>query len=153
MSTPPRVPESVLRGSLGQVLFRAARLYNEAAIARIQAREPRLRTAHTLLFPHLGPAGVRPTELARRLGISKQAVGPLLDDLVAWGMVERAPDPRDGRATVVRLTAAGGSAILDGLQVLHEIEGDLRRELGDDALDALHRTLLAVTDVLEPPTG
>jgi len=143
------VPESVLRGSLGQVLFRAARLYNEAAIQAVQRREPRLRVAHTLLFPHLGGAGIRPTELARRLGISKQAVGPLLDDLVGWGMLERTADPRDGRATVVRLTEAGGAAILDGLAVLRDIEAGLRADLGDATVDTLHTTLLQVTDTLE----
>ncbi len=147
MST--RVPESTLRGSLGQSLFRAARLYNEAAIAKVQTREPRLRLAHTLLFPHLGGAGIRPTELARRLGISKQAVGPLVDDLVGWGMLERTADPHDGRATVVRLTEAGGAAILDGLSVLREVEAGLRADLGDAAIDTLHTTLLQVTDALE----
>lgn len=146
--TDPKVPEAVLRGSVGQVLFRAARLYNEAAIARVQAREPRLRLAHTSLFPHLSAKGVRPTELARRLGISKQAVGPLVDDLVSWGMLERAPDPTDGRANVVRLTDAGGAAILDGLAVLGEVEAELRAALGNEPIDTLHRTLLHVTDTL-----
>lgn len=144
----PRVPEGVLRASVGQVLFRAARLYNEAAVARVRAREPRLRLAHTTLFPHLTTEGVRPTALARRLGVTKQAVGPLVDDLVSWGMLERVPDPADGRATVVRLTAAGGAAILDGLAVLGEVEAELRAALGDAEIDTLHRTLLHVTDTL-----
>jgi DNA-binding MarR family transcriptional regulator len=132
------------------MLFRAARLYNELAVARVQARaEPRFRIAHTSLFPHLDTEGRRLTELARRVGSSKQAVGPLVDDLVAWGVVERVPDPADRRAALVRLTARGGAALLDGLAVLAGIEGELRAALGAERTASLHANLLAVMDQLD----
>ena len=151
MST-PAVPDSVLDASLGQVLMRAARLYNERAVARVQRqREPRLRLAHTQLFPHLSAAGVRPTALARRLGISKQAVSPLVDDLLAWGLVERVDDPGDRRAWLIRLTPAGVAAILDGLTVLRGIEAELEAELGVEATRTLHQGLVAAMRVLESP--
>lgn len=144
------VPESVLRASFGQVLLRAARLYNELAIARVQAqREPRLRLAHTALFPHLSAAGIRQTELAKRVGVTKQAIAPLVDDLLEWGMVERVDDPTDRRAWRLRLTPAGAAAMLDGLQILGGIEAMLRAELGDAQVRELHAGLLTVSDLLE----
>jgi DNA-binding MarR family transcriptional regulator len=131
-------------------LFRAARLFNEAAIARVQqVAEPRLRQAHTQLFPHLTTAGVRATDLAKKLGISKQAVGVLLDDLAAWGMVDRVPDPADRRAQLVRLTPHGGAAMLHGLTVLQGITAELESDLGPDRLRDLHAGLLALVDALE----
>ena len=146
----PAVPPPQLRGSLGQVLFRTARLYNELAIARVQAqREPRFRMAHTQLFPHLDTRGVRLTELARRTGTSKQAVGQLVNDLVDWGVVERVPEPGDRRAALVRLTPLGGEALLDGLRVLAQIEADLAGAVGRNQLLELHAALLHVMDHLE----
>ncbi|GDX80409.1 MarR family transcriptional regulator [Deltaproteobacteria bacterium] len=147
---PPAVPPDVLRASLGQVLFRTARLFNELAVQRVQQeREPRLRLAHTTLFPHLNTKGVRPTAIAKQLGVSKQAVGPLLNDLVEWGMIERFADPHDGRAVLVRLTPLGGAAILDGLRVLRSVEAQLREELGEAKVEALHTGLTAAMDVLD----
>src|SRR4051812_20415807 len=127
---PPAVSPEILRASFGQVLLRAARLFNEQAIARVQAETgAKIRPAHTTLFPYLDTRGVRATTLAKRLGVSKQAVGPLLDDLVEWGMVERVVDPDDRRAWLVRLTPRGGAAILDGLRVLGTVAADVEADL------------------------
>ncbi len=147
---PPAVPPERLRASVGQVLFRAARLYNELAIARVRAeREPRFRLAHTQLFPHLDTAGRRLTELARRAGTSKQALTPLVNDLLEWGVIERVPDPGDRRAALLRLTPAGGAALMDGLRVLGEIEAHLASAIGENELAALHGTLLRIADHLD----
>src|SRR4051812_480424 len=109
----PEALDAAKRANLGQLLFKAARLFNEAAVARVAAETGvPLRVAHTQLLPHLGTQGVRATEIARRIGISKQAVGALLADLEAWGVAERVPDPADGRASLVRLTAAGQAATM-----------------------------------------
>lgn len=141
--------EAAKRASLGQVLFRAARLFNEQAIARIQARRPGLRAAHTQLLPHLGREGLRPSVLAERVGISKQAVGELLADFEREGLVERARDPSDRRAVLVRLTPVGEAAILEGLGVLGEMARELAERVGDERLERLRVDLLALTGVLE----
>ena len=52
-----------------------------------------------------GPA--TPTALARREQISPQSVGATLSALEARGLVERCPDPRDGRRVIMSLTDAG----------------------------------------------
>lgn len=53
------------------------------------------------------PAGLTLGELSRRLMVTNGNVTGLVERLVAAGEVERAPHPTDGRATIVRLTAAG----------------------------------------------
>ena len=51
--------------------------------------------------------GVRQTLIAERAGLTKQAVGQFVDELVKAGLVERFPDPEDGRARLIRYTQHG----------------------------------------------
>ena len=136
------------QASVGQLLFVAARLYNERAMARVQARVPEARLAHTTLLPHIDLDGTRATEIARRAGISKQAVGQLVDDMVRLGMLERAPDPADGRAQLVRFTDAGIAQLLAGLDVLETVEVDLGADLGATLLQRLRRDLATLIPAL-----
>jgi len=66
-----------------------------------------LGRAHVRLFRFPTAEGLRPSELADRLQVSKQSVNDLLHDLEARGYLVREPDPRDRRARVVRLTDRG----------------------------------------------
>lgn len=140
-----------------ELLFRAARLVNERAIAQIQrAGAPELRLAHTQLFPHIAFDGVRLTEIAKRLQVSKQAIGPLVDDLVAAGVVERIADPRDQRAKLIRWTRRGRRALEHGLGVLGALERELAPAVGRARMAALADTLeavIAAVEALAPPAG
>src|SRR3546814_20031816 len=49
----------------------------------------------------------RPAELARRLGISRQAVQQLLADLQTRGLIELVADPADGPAKIFRSSQRG----------------------------------------------
>lgn len=141
--------EGMKAASLGQVLIRAARRFNELGLARVRARlGVPVRAAHLALFPHIDVGGTRATEVARRLGVSKQAVGPLVRDLVAWGMLERVPDPEDGRARLLRFGDRPGRTLADGLGVLMEIEDELIAELGSERLAALREDLRKLDEAL-----
>jgi DNA-binding MarR family transcriptional regulator len=63
--------------------------------------------AHVALFGYPGLDRQRPSELAERLQITRQSVNDLLGHLEHHGYITREPDPADGRARVVRLTARG----------------------------------------------
>lgn len=157
-STPPTRAQldRAQRASVGQLLMKAGRLVDEAALARLRALPgaPPVRPAHTRLFPHLSREGVRLTDLAARLGVTKQAVQPLVADLEAWGIVEAVPDPTDGRARLVRFTDRGLEGLLHGLALLGGLEAELEARVGPEAWAALHGALIAVVDALEeqPPT-
>jgi DNA-binding MarR family transcriptional regulator len=136
------------QASVGQLLFVAARLFNERAMARVHERVPEARMAHTALLPHIDLDGTRSTEIARRAGISKQAVGQLVDDMVRLGMLARVPDPADGRAQLVRFTDAGIEQLLAGLDVLEALEVDLGADVGAMTLQRLRRDLMALIPAL-----
>ena len=146
--------EAAKRESTLQLLFKAARLADEEALRRISLvpGRPALRRSHTALLPHIDLEGTRVTELAERLGVSKQAVSQLLDDLESCGVVARTVDPADARAKRVVFTALGKKGLLEGLAVLGALEADLTRALGPKVMTGLRDGVLAVIDELSGPS-
>jgi len=142
--------EALKRQSVAQLLFKCARLVNERAIARVNERSvgPALRASHTTLFPHLSAEGVRGADLAKKLGVSKQAVSQLVTELEEWGVVEQIADPQDGRAKLVRFSKQGEQAMLQGLAVLGELETELSDKIGKRRMQDLHTALLALEKAL-----
>ena len=100
-----------------------------------------LRPTHFRLLRYPGLDGVRPTELAQRLGTSKQAVNPLINDLERWGYLQRRPDPTDQRGRVLSLTDRGRE-LMTTIKELHaEIEADWEAEMGRRRYQTLRRAL------------
>ena len=153
MSSPdddfPERLEQAKRANVPQLLMKCARLVNDRGMARAAERFGfPLRASHTALFPHIDLEGTRLTELARRVGVSTQAVGQIVGELEAGGVLVREPDPQDGRAKLVRF-ADGGRSLLEGLAVLGEVETELEAEIGRRAMRSLHAALVALLDALE----
>src|SRR5215213_6419014 len=69
-----------------------------------------LDAAHLHVFQYPGPQGARPSELAARLGITKQALNYLLGQLERLDYLHRTPDPDDLRSKRVALTRRGAAA-------------------------------------------
>jgi DNA-binding MarR family transcriptional regulator len=66
-----------------------------------------LRPSHMRLLSLTPAAGMRVTDLAARVGMTKQALGEFVASLQAAGLVEVATGERDRRVRLVRPTAAG----------------------------------------------
>ncbi|HKV68784.1 MAG TPA: MarR family transcriptional regulator, partial [Gaiellales bacterium] len=73
------------------------------------------------------------TELARSLGVSKQAAAKIVAELEGRSLIVREPSPDDGRATLLRLTARGRSLVGAAIEIGNTVERDLARDLGEDA--------------------
>lgn len=155
-----RIPEAIDQvrrlqaSSVGYLLIRCGQLWNERGVAAVNAQQrpgtPTFREAHTRLLPHLlDPAGIRLTDLARRLSITKQAVQPLVADLVAAGVVELVDDPDDARARRIVLTAFGAEAMNRGTEELLRIEAELSGAFGAREMKALGKLLTRLLPVLE----
>ncbi len=144
-----RALDDARRKSTAQLLFKCSRLVNELALDRMPPSKAKIRPSHTALFPYIRLEGTRQTELARKVGISKQAVGQLVDDLEAWNLVTRQPDPDDRRAKRVVWTEHGRVSMMEGLTHLREVERTLEAAVGEKAWQQLRDALLVLHDHLD----
>lgn len=133
--------------SLLESLFRAARLLGDAAQERAKKAGPTgLRVAHVTLLSRLSPEGVSQSDLAAEMGVTKQAVGPLVAELDKLGLVKRDKNPGDGRSQLVVLTREGLKAKSQSRTALEEIESDLGKELGQKGVSELNKALSRLVD-------
>lgn len=107
------------------------------------AARGRLGASHIQITRHLAEDGSRLTELARQAGITKQAMGKLVDQCMAWGLVERLPDGRDARATRVAFTPAGRQWLAAYRKAVEQAEAEFRQAVGDDVATVVHLGLEA----------
>ncbi len=91
-----------------------------------------------------GPDGSRPSELAERAGISKQAMNQLLQSLERLGYLSRRDVKADQRARQVHFTARGRAAWAKIHEILAEIEAEWRTTLGEKDFRRLKALLCKV---------
>jgi DNA-binding MarR family transcriptional regulator len=106
-----------------------------------------LDAAHLNVFQYPGPQGARPTELAARLRISKQALNYLLGELERLDYLERRPDPDDLRSKRVALTGRGTSAVHVIRDAVGEVEAAWAQELGPKRFAQLRGLLLELNEL------
>jgi DNA-binding MarR family transcriptional regulator len=103
-----------------------------------------LRVPHMAVLQFPGPDGGRPSVLAERAGMSKQAMNQLLRSLEGIGYLARSDAPDEGRARVVRLTKRGRAAYAKIHEILQDIEREWSAELGPKQFTQLKELLLRV---------
>lgn len=103
-----------------------------------------LSLAHMALFRFPGPDGVRPSVLAERAGMSKQAMNRLLGSLEELGYLVRSDTPDERRARIVHLTKRGHAAYGKAVDVLREIDHEWLAELGPRDFARLKELLFRV---------
>ena len=101
-----------------------------------------LDAAHLNVFLYPGPQGARPSELAARLRISKQALNYLLGQLERLDYLERRPDPDDLRSKRDALTPRGTAAVRVIRDAVAEIESAWAQQLGPQRFAQLRGLLL-----------
>ncbi|MEU3533742.1 MarR family transcriptional regulator [Streptomyces murinus] len=90
--------------------------------------------------------GVTASELATTEGVRHQSMTAMVAALVALGLVERAPDPDDGRRLLIELTAAGRRRVEKGRQARTEwLAGRLQERCTEEE----RRNVIAAMAVLE----
>ena len=130
---------------IGALLRVPAQAIHRRTIAALNAAGfTELRVPHMAVLLYPGPDGERPTTLAERAGVSKQAMNQLLRSLEALGYLARSDAPDEGRARIVRLTRRGRSAYVKIHEILSDIEREWSAELGAKPFADFKRLLLRV---------
>ena len=101
------------------------------ALSNLAARD-QISAAHIHITRHLSLQGSRLTELAQAAGMSKQAMGDLVNQCEAWGLVKRASDSRDGRARQVVFTEAGLAWLAAFQMAVAQAEEEFKASVGKD---------------------
>ena len=101
------------------------------ALSNLAARD-QVGAAHIHITRHLAVGGSRLTDLAASAGMSKQAMGDLVDQCEAWGLVRREPDPHDRRARRVVFTESGLAWLEAFRRAVIQAEDEFRQAVGAD---------------------
>ena len=159
MSEPafPTDPDAWRQTHLGRLLGHAMRRFDERVLALMAhdievplalsnlAARAQVSAAHIHITRHLAREGSRLTDMAARAGMTKQAMGALVDQCEAWGLVTRWPDPLDARARRVLFTA-DGLAWLDAFRgAVTQAEREFRDSVGHDVATVVTIGLEAYT--------
>ncbi len=128
----------MVRPPLALALLRASRWFDSQLLENLEHRGwPSLSPAQSLVFAHLSADGTPPSELARRLGTSRQAAHQLVAGLCRLGLLEVAENPGRRRGRLVMPTASGRALANDAREVLAALE----KPLGRARVETLHELL------------
>ncbi|WP_299541354.1 MarR family winged helix-turn-helix transcriptional regulator [uncultured Streptomyces sp.] len=128
--------------NLPQLLSEAKRWFDEALQASMQAAGERpVSTAQTAVFATLDPEGTTVSELARRIGVTRQTAHQAVHGLIAMGLLEQVPDPSSARSRLIRTTAEGERVHQRAQASIALIEGVLAARVGRLGETALRETL------------
>lgn len=144
--------------------FRMGRLFllaREDFIARVAARMD--HDGHVVMHARRGllpfidvESGTRAIDLARHLGVTKQAVAQMVRDLERDGLVWRDIDEADARASLIRFTEAGLEYLFRLNKSMLQVEREYERLIGKERLAAVRAALAAIAypgEQLDDPEG
>jgi len=86
---------------------------------------------------------VRPSDIARNLGISRQAIHSTINQMVEMGMLEMRDDPEDGRSKIVALSTMGAAMRMDANEAVEALTAELSRRIGKANIAALAKAFAA----------
>lgn len=112
------------------------------ALSNLAARG-KLTASHIQITRHLPLPGCSLTELAARAGVTKQAMGKLVDQCTAWDLVQRQPDARDARSVRVVFSPSGVTWLKAYQLAVRQAESEFALAVGAEVATVVHLGLEA----------
>jgi DNA-binding MarR family transcriptional regulator len=133
------------------LLFVANReLERRAHDALVAAGITDITMAQARVAARIGPDGSRVSDLAEQARVAKQSAAFLIEQLEAAGYVERAPDPTDRRARLVRLTTRARRVAEVADAEVQRVLTEWADHVGEERLRQVHETLRDLRDITDP---
>lgn len=130
---------------LPALVLRAATQLVDAIQAGVAARGfTDVRPSHGFAFARISAGDATASELADHLGVTKQAAGQLVDQLVQRGYITKESDPTDARARLLRLTDKGWACTRAADDAAREAVAQWQRQLDPATYAALGTALRTV---------
>ncbi|MFJ8959601.1 MarR family winged helix-turn-helix transcriptional regulator [Lentzea sp. NPDC102401] len=136
--------------NIGLLLFIPNRDVENRVLAAVNAAGFDVTQAQARVLMRVDPEGTRLTVLAEAAQVTKQTAGFLVDQLEKAGYVERVPDPADGRARLVKVTAKALGAVPVANEELARIEAEWERHLGKRRMGQLREALEMLGEITDP---
>ncbi|MFG3283254.1 MarR family winged helix-turn-helix transcriptional regulator [Streptomyces sp. NPDC048111] len=128
--------------TLPQLLNDARSWFDQALQAAMTtAGAPPVTPTQLQLFAALDEEGTTISELAQRMGVTRQTGHQAVHSLVAAGLLEQIPHPTSDRKRLIRRTQDGARAHRQALHALERLEAELAQRIGRQAVDALRTAL------------
>jgi MarR family transcriptional regulator for hemolysin len=140
----PLNPRHLTQSRLTFALLHLARIYRRLVDRRLL--DHRISDARALPVLHIARAGsaMRQGALAEAMGIEGPSLVRLLDQLGSAGLVERHPDPSDGRAKTLHVTDEGRALASEVEDVLHILRDELFAGICEEDIAATLRVFAAL---------
>jgi DNA-binding MarR family transcriptional regulator len=106
--------------------------------------------AQARVVARIGPNGTRLSDLAEQAQVAKQTATALVDRLEKAGYVERAVDPTDGRARLVRIAPKGLELLPIARAEEARIEKEWTQHLGERRMRQLREALTMLREITDP---
>ncbi len=135
---------------LATLMFIAYRAMDDQVIGAMRDAGFDVTAAQGRIAQRISPGGIRLTELAEQAQVTKQTASLLVAALEHEGLVQRVPDPADGRARLIRFTPAGLEAAERARDVVMAVEQTWTAHLGPELAGALREALLKLREITDP---
>ena len=135
---------------IGRLLLLGRRDFLERLTVKMNDETGAIAQARGRLIPYIDIDGTRSVDLARRMGLTKQAVGKLVRELEEDGLLRREPDGSDGRAFLVKFTESGFRYLRRLHQCILEIERDYESLIGAQHMQIVRDALSVISYGAQP---
>ena len=134
--------QSTIETNLVQLFMRAFYWADEGLQNALKKQGwPGITRAQSLVFVNISEGVTRPSEIASRVGVTRQAIHQTINEMVELGYLTLQPDPTDRRAKVVVYTEQGKEVGGATVSALREIESSLSNRIGNERVVALREAL------------
>ena len=135
---------------LATLMFVSYRAMDDRVVSAMREAGYDVTVAQARIAQRIADEGSRLTDLAERAQVTKQTASLLVAALEQQGLVERAPDPADGRARLIRFTPRGRAAALRAMEVVMGVEREWTEHLGPELAGQLREALTRLRELTDP---
>jgi DNA-binding MarR family transcriptional regulator len=135
---------------LATLMFIVYRAMDDEVIRAMRESGYQVTVAQARIAQRIASGGSRLTDLAEQAQVTKQTASLLVAALENEGLVERVPDPADGRARLIRFTPKGQAAADRAREVVMRVEQNWNEHLGPELATALRQALTKLRALTDP---
>lgn len=135
---------------LATLMLISYRSMDERVVRAVREAGYEVTVAQARLAQRIAEDGSRLTDLADQAQVTKQTASQLVAALEHEGLVERVPDPADGRARLIRFTDRGRAASSRAQEVVMGVEQEWTEHLGSELTACLRDALTRLSEITDP---